>query len=198
MHPQPNPLRGEMVALAGFRASLSAADPRAEEYYDGQLHRQVFVALEYAGPAWAGYRELLSRAGQAAPSVPDRERNAARNLASHTRLFVVDVDMDAERLRSRHPDRTRYVITTGRVNVVLTGSGQDRAPALLVRAVEPSVINAPRPFSETLNELTRHTASPYGDTLGAFAPRYEVHLRYGRFHEPWIASVSGMAPAPTR
>lgn len=192
MQPAPDALTGDMVSRAGFRTDRRPSDPGADEYYSRQLQRDVFVALEYDGPAWSRYRELLQRqspAGGSATPQPGPDASQLQEIIDgHTRLFVVDVDMDAHRLRSRHPDRRRYVISTARVNVMLWGTGNNRVPALSVRQLEPSSINVPRPFSTMLRAIAGPSRSPHGSGPDA-RPRYEVHLHYGRFHEPWMSDV---------
>lgn len=195
--PGPAALTGDMVEGAGFATAVPPSDPRAEEYYSRQLQRAAFVALEFDGEAWARYREALKRQPPGTPGPPGttpvpeppQDRTApAQNIEGHTRLFAVDVDADAVRLRSRHPDRHRYVIAGARVDVRLALSGVHRVATLSIRSIEPPTINVPRPFSDRLKQLASVAESAYADSIDA-SPRYDVHLRYGRFYEPWIVDV---------
>jgi hypothetical protein len=199
MQSGPAALTGEMVRRAGFRTEVGPGDPGAQEYYARQLQRQAFVALEYDGSAWTQYRDVLVRQAPGTNLSPaqqrDRDVALGQMIEGHSRLFVVDVDMDAARLRARHPDPRRHVIAGARVDVTLIGSPQGPIAAVSVRSLEPATINVPRPFSTALRQIAALPASAYADSLSS-APRYQVHLRYGRFHEPWIVRVDPLRMRP--
>ena len=164
------------------------------EYARRQAPRHVYVALEYDGPAWQQYRDGVLRKEPAGmspltpPQIEQQRRSREDAIAVHSRLFAIDVDRDPDRLRARHPDRSHVLIT--RTAVALTQQyGRGSLLVLSVTQLTPEQINVPRPFSTKLRELTNGQPSGYGDPL-ATPPRYSVHLRYGRFYEPWIVDIT--------
>ena len=201
---QPSPLyfRDEFVSRAGFVPAPVQSFDGLNEHARRQLARQVYVALEYDGPAWQQYRDIVLRreppaATGAAPLTAEqveRQRRAReQTIAEHSRLFAIDLDLDPERLRSRHPDRSRVLISLARASLTVQ---YDQGRPLLVASVTqmmPFEINVPRPFSVVLRDLTQGHVTSYGDALLA-APRYSVRVHYGRFHEPWISDLTPWRP----
>ena len=169
--------------LASLGFSCDAAAGR-------QSSRAAFVVLEYDGPAWQAYRRwLLQRADEAVkqnPRIPRQDQAAI--IAGHSRLMAVDVGADADDLRARYPDRRRYIITSGRVSVYWSTPPSSRerpVPAPAVAEITPDTINVPRPYSLLLSPLK------FGSWPSLqHGPRYDVTIRYGRFHEPWIVNVA--------
>ncbi len=197
MQPSPMYFRDEFVSRAGFAPPGTAPQEGWEVYARRQLHREVFVALEYEGPAWQEYRETVlrgQRRGEPIPMTPltpeqlEQQRRAReQTIAGHTRLFAIDVDRDAARLRERHPDRSHVLITRARASLqALYDEG--RVLVVSVGQPVPDQINIPRPFSVALRGLAGHGQRSYGESLLA-PPRYLVHLHYGRFYEPWVTGV---------
>jgi hypothetical protein len=77
-------------------------------------------------------------------------------------LVAVDADRDARTLRTRYPDRTRFIVTRGTVRPAFTNV------FLLVTRV-----NVPLPYSRTL----------------AGMKDYRATLCYGRDYEPWLCGL---------
>jgi hypothetical protein len=182
---QEDPLmfRRDAVERAGFDCHIAPDAPDAARFYGRQPQRQVYVALEYDGPAWQRHRaaqeETLKQLG---PS--------GRAPLMGTRLVTVDVDTDPAALRQRYPDRARYVISRARMQVHVSRTAEPRPRPIvvgLIRQLIPSVINVPRPLSGHLRDLMRNANARAN--LGADDPRYRVTLRYGRLHEPWVLGV---------
>ena len=170
-------------------------EEEVRERYGRMVPRRAYVVLEYDGPAWARWLE----AREAEPEGKDGED--ARVSAS--RLVPIDVGLDPGELRRLYPDRSRCLIVpaivgAGRTEdgpggkVVLGGQilyvlvSEIHVPkdlgALLaaLRATDAAVPVPPRDEGRPGPPVPQHRHAP---------PRYEVLLRYGVRHEPWVAEV---------
>ncbi len=206
--PELDPLRwldaGKLGAV-GFDVSVPSDDEEAAIFVRRQLSRDAYAVLEYAGPAWDAYRKRISeRFGLTDPDLasappPPRDGSdreiAGRELRFGSRLFVVDVGTDAAALRARYPDRNVSLI----------------APAKVAMYLDPHPPSGPCPGScrvrgwvsllidEVTVPLRLQRALPAGSRpRAAFgsdqAPRYEVALRSGTRHEPWIEAIVPLGP----
>jgi hypothetical protein len=190
----------------GFDTSVDPASAGAEVHYRRQLHRDVYVALEYDGPAWIRFRDSVILHDSAPPALLDpaqvAQQRAARaeTVEGHTRLFAVGIDADARRLRAAFPERAQYLIARARAFVSIhTERDGRRLLAGSIRQLMPSVVYVPRPFSATLRDLTQANTDgpsrtppprvPTRITAGWPALRFSAELKYGRFHTPWISDL---------
>ena len=191
----PNWFDGAKLAALGFDTHLLANDSRASGFYGWQPAREVFLALEFDGPA----------AATADLAYPDE-------IPSRSRLHPVDAALDARALRERHPDRNRVLVVRA-VVAAECFSRWDRetrkvsAPFLRGRIQRLLVeeIQVPRERRTLLDALARGEALPVG--AGATSPsasaggrpsgdvpRYRVVLRTGLRLEPWVADVRPSGP----
>jgi len=159
-------------------------------WYARQPERRAYVVLEYDGPAWQAYREREKRRQEEmrrtyAASAPE-DLDAV--LDGYSRLVAIDADKDADVLRDRYPDKSRYLIVDARVSIygrtVAGGNAQVRLSGTITRA-SPSTINVPKPYSAIFSAMTGSSYAPSAE----HSPRYWVTVRYGRFHEPWILNA---------
>jgi hypothetical protein len=152
----------------GFDYAKALRDPQHP-----QLARPAFVALEYDGPAWA---EWLKSVQQAKPGVTQFEL--------FSRLIPVDVAKTPEPLLIRYPDRRRYLVIRGLVQLSVwtfhVGGGQEGQPRPhpTISEVLPGSIHVPAPLSDALGKLPSPT--------NMASPRYTLTLSYGRHFEPWL------------
>jgi hypothetical protein len=106
---------------------------------------------------------------------------------------AVDADLDAARLRGRHPDRSSVVILPAVVAVTLNAypypplkPGAKPAWRIWGRIDEiPSVIHVPRPYSEAFRKRGRNQGGALDQDVS-----YRVQLRYGSSLEPWVTGVA--------
>ena len=182
-------LDGEKLARLGFDVSVAPDDRRADEFYQRQLARKGFVALEYDGPAWQAWAEMRRSVDR--QQKPEMRGNVEEELRASTRLVAIDVDRDAEALRARHPDQHRVVIAPAFVRIGVRAAwaaaeGRPATPATLVGTLSdiPSDIHVPRPFSDAFHSHGVHSREP-----GRTEALYRVTLRYGSLLEPWITAV---------
>jgi len=183
--------RAKMAQL-GFDVTKPATDIGFAGFR-GELSREVYLVLEFDGPA---YRESLSRATAAAEhsqGKPTEEAHRRDRLelerTANSRLFVVDAGLDRDTLRARYPDRSRYAIARGRVGPSQTDTGYRGA----VESLAVSAINVPVEMRAPLGDVDR----PYGK-IGQYtmhAP-FKAVVSYGQRLEPWLVSVRAGAANP--
>jgi hypothetical protein len=174
----------------GFDCSVDPASPDAERHYERQRPRQVFVAMEYGGSTWRSWLEFSERAVAEQRVQQQFLDRLDGPLSSH--LIPVDADLDAHKLRARHPDRGTVVIVPAAVAITIepypyAGARADpRRPARIVGRIRelPSAIHVPRPFSDEFRRIgLQHKGGAIPDLS------YRVRLSYGALHEPWITAV---------
>ncbi len=159
----------------GFDCSRDAASPDAQDFYSRQGTRAVFIALEYEGASWQTWRDAyLKEATRTKPMFSD-------SVEQSSHLVAMDVDLDAVKLRGRHPDRGRVLIVPAKMGVFAAQNGQE--PARIQGSIRdaPHTIHVPLPFSEGFRKLRLQGGLPN--------PTYKVHLRYGAAFEPWVTAV---------
>jgi hypothetical protein len=107
---------------------------------------------------------------------------------SKSRLIAMDAGIDAEELRRRYGDRSRYIIAPGIVRLFLDRDEEDEEKLNAnVQHLLTSLIHVPK----------THSAFLAGLEEGDGTPRYAVTLRYGRKLEPWVVKVEPLeAPTP--
>jgi Domain of unknown function (DUF4824) len=170
----------------GFDTTLPPSDRAAPEFYQRQLPRRAFVALEYDGPAWRKWMDDLDQRSQEHPELP--QANVLKNQRdSGSRLIAIDAGTNATQLRARHPDRGAVIIVPAVIRIAVEPfhvaplQNSPRKPPQLVGTIQdiPSSIHVPLPFSDGFRRLPG----------GRNSAKYRVHLRYGASLEPWIVGV---------
>jgi len=214
-------LEKQKLRSLGFRIAVDPADPTAEESYAREGSARVFVVLEQEGEAWRRFllqREekldvLRKEVGAGAASKKELENGEtlfALDRTIRSRLMPVDAGRDPEVLARQYPDRHRYAILRGVIEVFLDRAA-NRPPSLgtkidlLIDGIEVTRAMRPRlePFlpRETRDEsLRRLRQDPQWPAPSE--PRYRARLAIGWRYEPWLVSVnggddSGMPPAPS-
>lgn len=209
------------LEAVGYDCSLPLSDPFAEQYYDKMLPREAYVALEYGGQAWTRWlaeweRDKMFMAEQVNKgkrSKDDLERlneARARLLKTGSRLLAVDVGSDPIQLRQRYPERNQFVIVRAQVRLYLAREGKiasgEHRPAHLRGEVTQLLlddIHVPFELRDVLDTLSRSEAERRWTPHGPFVrpdevkePRYEVTLRFGKRHEPWITAIRPLTTSP--
>ncbi|CAI2718353.1 DUF4824 family protein [Nitrospina watsonii] len=200
----------------GFRVDVPATATRAYDYYSHQLPRTAFIVLEMEGPAWQDWRRGAAeyyatlKADLAQETDPGKKKTLTRQIddlkrkmVTQTRLFAVNVGPDAEALRSRYPDRTRYIIARGIVRTRLTylyqrndAESKTRTPVIsgFINQILVDQLHIPHLFRDrflTLISKPRYWNNATSRTRikNGMGPRYAVTLNYGRRYEPWITDL---------
>lgn len=157
--------------------------------------REMLLVLEVNG---AAYQQALERARRKAD---DEEKLKTENLGNKefenrakqardyaeseaketSRLFVVDVGLDKDVLRSRYPDKTRFLIARGQVRPqILTQDKQDRLSGY-ISALSVGQINVPVEFQHALKY----------DVQTGKAEHFVASVAYGQRLEPWVVALEG-------
>lgn len=171
----------QVLRRLGFDCSVNPASADAQRFYQRQRPRRAFVAMEYDGPAWHAWLDAYQRYVDRARSLrPEGAPFSGRDEPSRSHLVAIDADLDATRLRSRHPDRGAIVVLPAVVgiNLVLPAPNTVRGGLLRGAIIElPSAIHVPRPFSEEFRRRAKQNLS------------YNVKLRFGSAFEPEVTGV---------
>ena len=203
---QPTWLDAAHLATLGFKTSAGNVTQETSERLARQLPRQVLVVFENAGPAW---RQAVERArggaarqAAAAGANPGSEAFARQAKAGqervaleenhYSRLFAIDAGLDATTLRSRYPDRSRYLILRGTVRPTLHRHDRQYQLGGYISEVAIDHINVPFALRPLLEPL-RNAPQPLPD---ASTPRYELQLTVGQRLEPWIEMLTTPAAKP--
>jgi hypothetical protein len=184
----------------GFDCSVPASDPKADRHYRALAPREIYVALEYDGPAWREWLAAREPGLRIEPryhtdlTFEQRQEIERRTLS---RLVAADAALDAAALRRMHPDRSKVLILRGVAIAVLEGSrvatAQQPAHEAYLRGgitrLLHETIHVPRPLSLIFGTGTDLDWTYRHGELKIEEPRYKVGLRTGSLHEPWVVSA---------
>lgn len=190
--------RGKLEEL-GFAVGRYEGRPR---YEWRAVERQLFVVLEFDGPAFEALRaEQLTRVEETREGPESGETNRRQLEAaeaalerletSESRLVAVDAGNEAASLRQRYPDRQRFAVIRALVRMQATSRpGQESEPVVRgwIGQLLPGRVHVPRRFHAPLRRSTDEVRNAYDAP-----PRYRVDVRLGRRAEPW---VTGIEPIP--
>ena len=190
------------LAALGFDVSPPPAERRAAWRYDRQLPREALVVLELDGPA---YQKALERARERAakeaakgaetaktgPGSPAQQ--AAQFLkneeTANSRLFAVDAGVDAQALRAKYPDRTRYAIVQCKVRLSYRyGRGKEARWTGYIDGIQSAQVNVPLEYRKAIESSPRAITPA---TIANGEPAFEVTVAFGKRFEPWIVAVKG-------
>lgn len=208
--------RAKLDELGIATAGLDGADASRR---DRSLPVQAFAVLEYEGPAWERFKarqetmrgELDGEvaAGKLTSEEADRRRKEiAFALELGSRLFAVDVGRDAEALRSRYPDRARYLIAPAEMRAALSGRDRHQAdnPERHIHGrigrILTDAVHVPRPFHAVLEGVPEHERlhlyRGYYDDNAPTRAHYQVRIAFGRRYEPWVESIEPLEATAIR
>lgn len=161
-----------------------------------QDSRRAWAVLELNGPAYQrtlqqAERQLRKTADRLQQLPNDKElqqqekaaRQALENARSKdSRLFLVDVGLDAAALRQRYPERSRYMVLPGKVRVWRRcySAGDTRLSGSVV--LHNTDINVPSTWRQPLAERLPYA---YADAGTPFS----VEISIGQRFEPWLSDV---------
>jgi len=195
----------EKLEALGFNPK--AYRDQEDELRKPPLARRAYAVLEFDGPAWdAAVRkkeqemeELRAKveAGEANENqLPSAREALQRMRVANSRLVAVDAGIDAEVLRRRYPDTSRYLITPARFRMNRCyGSRCDGFVTGRLVRVLTSPIHVPARFHENLMQAIDSGSRYSGYYSRRDPPRYRVKLHYGRRYEPWVAAIEPLEPA---
>lgn len=186
-------LKQEQLLALGF----APLDEQDQGHYRRHGKRQVLVVLELDGPAYQAElrrtEQDLQRVSKLLAQQPDdkqlqaeekvarKDLDAERNSAS--RLFAIDVGLDAASLRQRYPDRTRYALLPGTVSAWCDCSGNVRQLTGQIDPLHNSSLNVPHAWRR---QLTERLPAAYSSDK---PPHFIAHVSIGQRLEPWISNL---------
>jgi hypothetical protein len=216
--------RAKLESL-GFDCSYPTNAPSAGEHYGRAIPRSAVLVFEYEGEAWKRALEAKERdTDDKLAKLEGRTDSAAREKqaaglrrardgvrAFETRLVAVDAGLDPAELRRKYPDRSRYVLMRGVVNVrIVPEAGKKVGVPQELRGVVGSLfveaLHVPpgqRELFDSLMKDDRKAPVAVAEAVGEdhvprvrpsrrAPPRYQVRVRWGSRLEPWIVAVEPM------
>jgi hypothetical protein len=189
----------QKLAELGFVID-DATCPKDESRRKEPIPRDAFIVLEYDGGA---YQEALQRAeaflekAEAAlkanekdRDLQDRFKEAKSNLEAEqtweSHLFAIDAGLDAVKLRERYPDRSKFIIMRGIVELECLSEKNFEEPAGRIADIRIDKINVPLSYRKFFDSMM---AQDNSEKCGQKSPRYKVEVAYGSRLEPWIQRV---------
>jgi hypothetical protein len=167
--------------------------------------RRAWAILELDGPLYQQSLQQAERHLQQASAklqeLPhDKKRQQQEKAARETlanerdkesRLFLVDVGLDADALRRRYPDRSRYALLRGTVRI--WQRCYNEAGSTLSGSFNPSNgnINVPHAWRQLLAE---RLPEYYGNANRPFS----AEISFGQRLEPWLSNVQIMDKTSNR
>ncbi len=174
-----------------------------DEIYPGRTPaRNVFVVLEFNGPAYEQYvaqaaaevERLRASEDKERLSVAEAELREARNEDS--RLFVVDAGRDAQALRQGYANRQQYLIVPGEVRIRWKRDwkpGEARFDSSIALKLEE--IFVPLAFAGEFAKVVQQIENERPRKNNA-SPKFQLRLAFGRHLEPWIKEMRAGQPNP--
>ena len=184
----------------GFKLNEPLTNQDARRRYKKMLPREVYLVLEYDGDVHkqvigkrkselAKQQELLANNPEK-EEFKERVKRVQNQLEAeerfNSRLFVIDADLNKTVLRGRYPDRSRYLIMMGQVDITI--DEKDGAYLLKghISGLNIVTVNIPFVYHSMLEPLM--TSDSYRKQQ--INPRYSVKLATGQRLEPWVRDVS--------
>jgi len=164
------------------------------------LPKDAFIVLQYDGEP---YQEMLQRAekflnkAEAAlkanekdKDLQERFKKAKDNLeeerTSESRLFAIDAGLDAGKLRERYPDRSKFIIMRGIVELECRSDKNKIKAAGSIADIRIDKINVPLSYRKVFDSILAQDRPGKGEPKN---PRYKAEVAYGGRFEPWIQRV---------
>jgi hypothetical protein len=161
------------------------------------LPKDAFIVLEYDGEAYQKAlqrAEMLLKKAEATLKVNEKDKDLqdrfkeAKNVLeaeriSSSRLFAIDAGLDAGKLRQLYPDRSKFIIMQGIVNL------ECRSKNIVVGHVADvriDKINVPLSYRKLFDSILAQGGPNIGELKN---PRYKVEVAYGSRFEPWIQRI---------
>jgi hypothetical protein len=194
----------------GYDCRVPIDDPEAAQFYAHATSRKAYAVLEYEGPAWkavladkeqevARMPDLVHRKERTLKELEEAKKDLQRLRTSGSRLVLVDVGRDADRLRENYPDAHRYLIAPAIVALMHFRAWTEKDgkfhPAYLngrVQKLMVEEIHVPLEYRPLLNRLLEDDQRRSRESQ---EPRYRVSLRYGQRLEPWLEEVQPLGIA---
>ncbi|MES1241327.1 MAG: DUF4824 family protein [Acidobacteriota bacterium] len=152
--------------------------------------RDGFAVFEMDGEPWC--RWLRARLAEQS----EREKRKATGELERleiSRLLPVDVGLDAQELRRRYPERSRFLILPVAASPAVNSNPYGVKAALELRVPR---IHVPLELRPVLDQVRREEEAYRAKGYQPHGPRYQAVLAVVPGREPWLVSVERL-PAPT-
>jgi len=207
----------------GFNTNFPIEQPKASQFYSRQLPRQVYIVLEYDGPAWEQWGKRVRKEIQSLKQKVDTESDPDKiktykntmqrlknGLIARSRLIAVDAGLDAKQLRKKYPETSKYLISPGIVRITVHFiTLNDEIPKTQSRRILKGhiqeilidEIHVPFKKRKFFKNFKKHRGFggnyfPENTPKDKLQPRYQVTLNYGRRYEPWIQNTVAIKQDP--
>lgn len=194
----PGWLDEKRMAELGFDVAAIKANAAQHIWRSKDAERQVLVVLELAGADWqaavARARDMLAReearreANPADKALIEAEKRARENLArednDNSRLFAVDLGSDLGALRSRYPDRSRFMILKASLRAQMRMVDKQATVGGYLGPLAVAEVNVPH----ALRPMFEAMPAPAGEPRGRKAP-FSATVAVGQRLEPWLEAV---------
>lgn len=173
---------------------------RASEYaQDKILSKEVIYVLEYDGVAYQtvlteaeNYTQRLREKLNNNPDnedlserLEDREVWLRKLQISESRLIVIDAGLDAQVLREKYKDNSKFLLLAGE----LMPYWNDDKLVARVKQLFISSVHVALPHADHITKLTNGEAKNIRYSDQPLMPRYQVKLNIGTRLEPWIEEI---------
>ncbi|MBN1379410.1 MAG: DUF4824 family protein [Gammaproteobacteria bacterium] len=162
--------------------------------------RKAWVLLQYNGSAYQEVVEkqkqyLNKRRSEIGDVKAEPEKRELLNIEERleqiknfqTRLYVVDISLDKEKLQTQLEDSKQSFILAAEIANRSYCDEDKKVIRVSIDALLPSQINIPVQYHGLLASLTGED-SRKADEL----PRFEVEIALGKLDEPWVLGVNGI------
>lgn len=193
---EPDWLNADKLAALGFDTRPPKRSADDIENYHREPRHEVFLVLELDGVA---YRKSLAQMRRltAMATATDEIKQAKDALLEEeqrsSRLFAIDADVDAEALRTKYPDRTRYAIVRGTIRPQWSRGRPEATLSATIEQLSVEGINVPRGLQPVFQNAAGEVVYPSDDAKRA---RFEAMVAFGRRQEPWMIRASKGAADP--
>ena len=154
--------------------------------YDGDAYQESLQRAEM----FLKKAEAALKANEKEKDLQERFKKANDNLEaeriSESRLFAIDAGLDAGKLRQQYPDRSKFIIMRGIVDLECRSEKKKRVVVGRITDIRIDKINAPLSYRKLFDSIQAQDKSGKREQKG---PRYKVEVAYGSRFEPWIQRV---------
>ncbi len=163
------------------------------------LPKDAFIVLEYDGDDYQGAlqraetflkkAETALKANEKDKDLQDRFKKANNNLeaerTSESRLFAINAGLDADKLRQRYPDRSKFIIMRGIVELECRYKNKKEVVGHIAD-IRIDKINVPLSYRKLFDSIEAQNESEKREQK---SPRYKIEVAYGSRFEPWIQRI---------
>ena len=199
----PDWLNQTKLAELGFNIKPELETLKQYARYKRALARDVYLVLEYNGPAYlralSHKQDVLNEAQALLANNPDTEefkerfRKARENLEleqhSNSSLFAIDAGQDKTALRNAYPDNSRYIILKASIRPSWRSEKTNHEWTGFISSLLINKINIPLAHRAIFAPIEDQE---YRTKRGKNPPRYKVRIAFGKRSEPWVMGVEAL------